>query len=101
MNMGATPGAAPGAAPMTEERRQQVEFMMRLLADPTVEAKIRANPELQALWADPEVQRRLAELRRAQTAKPATPATQQPAPKAAPTAPRPATPTPPAHQHPL
>lgn len=101
MNMGATPGAAPGAAPMTEERRQQVEFMMRLLADPTVEAKIRANPELQALWADPEVQRRLAELRRAQTAKPATPATQQPAPKAAPKAPRPATPTPPAHQHPL
>jgi hypothetical protein len=99
MNMGATPGAAPGAAPMTEERRQQVEFMMRLLADPTVEAKIRANLELQALYNDPEVQRRLAELRRAQTARPATPARQQQAPKAAPTAPKPATPTPPAHQH--
>ena len=99
MNMGATPGAAPGATPMTEERRQQVEFTMRLLADPTVEAKIRANPELQALWADPEVQRRLAELRRAQMAKPASPAAQQQAPKVPPSAPKPATPTPPAHQH--
>ena len=95
MIMGASPA---GSQPMTGERRQQIDFMMRLLADPTVEAKIRANPELQALWADPEVQRRLAELRRAQMAKPTTTPTPQQAPKAAPTTAKPA-PPPPAHQH--
>lgn len=100
MNMGPATNAA---TPMTAERRQAIDFMMRLLADSTVEAKIHADPELHALWADPEVQRRLAELRAA-LAKPAPQATpsrkaapapraQKPAPKAVPKTP------PPAHQH--
>jgi hypothetical protein len=106
-NMGAMGGTSAGTEPpMTPERRQAIDFMMRLLADPTVEAKIRANPELQALWADPEVQRRLAELRRAQTAKPSANETTTPATQAAPRTtparpnqPQPAPQTPPAHQH--
>ena len=66
MNMG-----APAAAGATEEdRRQAIEFIVRLLSDPSVEARVHADPELHRLWLDPEVQRRLAELR-AQAGQPA------------------------------
>jgi hypothetical protein len=66
MNMG-----APAAAGATEEdRRQAIEFIVRLLSDPAVEARVHADPELHQLWLDPEVQRRLAELR-AQAGPPA------------------------------
>ena len=59
MNMG-----APAVAGATEEdRRQAIEFIVRLLSDPAVEARVHADPELHQLWLDPEVQRRLAELR--------------------------------------
>ena len=59
MNMG-----APAAAGATEEdRRQAIEFIVRLLSDPAVEARVHEDPELHQLWLDPEVQRRLAELR--------------------------------------
>jgi hypothetical protein len=56
MNMG-------GAIPSTEERRQAVEFMVRLLSDPQVEARIHSDPELHRMWSDPEVQARLKGLR--------------------------------------
>lgn len=84
MNM---PGMAT-VAPMTEERRQAIEFIVRLLSDPSVAARIHADPELHRLWSDPDVQRRLLELRGARPGP--TPQPQQ----------RPAQPPPPpAHRH--
>ena len=41
-----------------------MDFVVRLLSKPEVEARIHTDPELHRLWSDPEVQRRLAELRR-------------------------------------
>ncbi len=64
------PGNA-GMRPMPEtadDRRQATEFIVRMLADPTVESRIHSDPALQKLWADADVQRRLAELRREQAA---------------------------------
>ena len=58
MNHGAMQGT--GAA---SDTAQALEFVVRLLADPQVEARIHADPRLHQLWSDPEVQRRLAELR--------------------------------------
>ena len=55
-------GTMLGGTP--EERRLAIEFIVRLLSDPAVEGRIHTTPELHALWSDPEVQRRLAELRR-------------------------------------
>jgi hypothetical protein len=57
-------GAAPDSA-------QALDFVVRLLSDPEVEARIHTDPRLRQLWSDPEVQRRLAELRRRQPASPA------------------------------
>jgi hypothetical protein len=51
-----------------EDRRQATEFIVRMLADRTVERRIHSDPALQKLWSDPDVQRRLAELRREQAA---------------------------------
>ena len=53
-----------GANVSAEDRRRAVEFIVRLLSDPAVEGRIHADPELHRLWSDPDVQRRLAELRR-------------------------------------
>jgi hypothetical protein len=36
-----------------------MEFIVRLLADPAIAARIHADPRLHQLWADPEVQRHL------------------------------------------
>jgi hypothetical protein len=55
-------GHAMGA--MDEEMRQAMEFIVRLLADPAVDARIHADPRLHRLWADPEVQRHLEMIRR-------------------------------------
>jgi hypothetical protein len=41
-----------------------MEFIVRLLADPQVDARIHADPELHRLWADPQVQRHLEMMRR-------------------------------------
>jgi hypothetical protein len=41
-----------------------MEFIVRLLADPQVEARIHADPELHRLWADPQVQHHLQMMRR-------------------------------------
>jgi predicted DCC family thiol-disulfide oxidoreductase YuxK len=49
-----------------------LDFLVHVLADAEVEARIHADPRLHQLWSDPEVQRRLAELRGGQ------PATSQP-----------------------
>ena len=75
---GMTPATGANAAPMTEERRRAIEFAVRLLSDPAVEARIHSDPELHRLWSDPDVQRRLEELRRARTGPPAPPSTQPP-----------------------
>ncbi|HEY0995688.1 MAG TPA: hypothetical protein VGD77_06845 [Gemmatimonadaceae bacterium] len=77
---------------MSEERRQAVEFIVRLLSDPTVESRIHSDPELHRLWSDPAVRKRLNELRQSQQARPVPPAT---LPRTEP-APAP----PPGHQHP-
>lgn len=53
-------GAAPAAA---SDAEQAMDFVVRLLSDPEVEARIHQDPRLHRLWSDPEVQRRLAELR--------------------------------------
>lgn len=50
---------------------QALDFVVRLLSDPEVEARIHSDPRLHQLWSDPAVQRRLAELRRGQPAAPA------------------------------
>lgn len=96
---GTAPGTASGAAAMLapnaspEDRERAVEFIVRLFSDPAVEARIHSDPELHQLWSDPDVQRRLAELR----AAPRAPAKQPtPAPSRTPAPPPPA----PSHQHP-
>ena len=58
-----------GAA--ASDSAQAIDFAVRLLSDPEVEARIHSDPRLHQLWSDPEVQRRLAELRRARPAAPA------------------------------
>jgi hypothetical protein len=63
-------GAVLGAA--ADERARALDFAVRLLSDPAVQARVHSDPELHRLWSDPEVQRRLRELREA----PAAPAHQ-------------------------
>lgn len=63
-NMPMATGAAP-AEMSDEERRLREDFLILLLSDPSVEARIHADPRLHRLWSDPEVQRRLQELRSA------------------------------------
>jgi hypothetical protein len=93
MNMSISP-AVPlqntGAAGTDTE--QAMDFVVRLLSDPEVEARIHSDPRLHQLWSDPEVQRRLQELRRQEPAASPSP-TSSPAPAASP---GPA----PTHQHP-
>ncbi|HYW06125.1 MAG TPA: hypothetical protein VE913_04160 [Longimicrobium sp.] len=75
MNHGSMPGGqamnhgAGTAAAM--DSAQAIEFAVRLLSDPEVEARVHADPRLHQMWSDPEVQRRLAELRRQRGAQPA------------------------------
>ncbi|CAN5682791.1 hypothetical protein BH23GEM8_BH23GEM8_02590 [soil metagenome] len=70
-SMGDTNTAAPSAN--AEERMRAVEFMVRLLSDPQVEARVHSDPELHRMWSDPDVQARLRELRQTQPV-PARPA---------------------------
>jgi hypothetical protein len=49
-----------------------LEFIVRLLTDPTVEARIHADPHLHRLWADPLVQQQLRILRREGDGEPHT-----------------------------
>jgi hypothetical protein len=53
------------------DREQAIEFIVRLLSDPQVEARVHSDPELHRLWSDPEVQARLEALREAQRRQPA------------------------------
>lgn len=53
-----------------EQRAQAMDFIVRLLSDPAVEARIHSSPELHGLWSDPEVQKRLGELKRHPPGKP-------------------------------
>jgi hypothetical protein len=55
--------AAHGA---TMDDARLLAAVARLLADPRIEARVHADPQLHRLWSHPEVQRRLAEARRAQ-----------------------------------
>jgi hypothetical protein len=52
--------AMPG---MDMEMHQAMEFIVRLLSDPQIEARIHADPRLHRLWADPEVQQHLQMMR--------------------------------------
>ena len=60
-------GMEHGAGTAAADSARALDFVVRLLSDPEVEARIHADPRLHRLWSDPEVQRRLAELRREQT----------------------------------
>jgi hypothetical protein len=53
----------PGAHAMTPQMQRAMEFIVRLLADPQVDARIHADPRLHQIWADPAVQRHLRMLR--------------------------------------
>jgi hypothetical protein len=55
--------AAPGAMDMAAMHRA-MEFIVRLLSDPQVEARIHADPRLHEIWSDPAVQRHLEMMRR-------------------------------------
>ena len=54
---------ANGGAVDASDREQASDFIVRLLSDPAVEARIHSDPQLHQLWSDPDVQRRLAELK--------------------------------------
>jgi hypothetical protein len=58
------------ASEAAADTAQALDFVVRLLSDPEVEARIHSDPRLHRLWSDPEVQRRLAELRRDRPAAP-------------------------------
>ena len=58
-------GAGHADAAATAEQRQIMEFIVRLFADPAVEARIHQDPALHRLWLDPAVQERIRELRQA------------------------------------
>ena len=73
---GMSHGAAPGTGAMAPDSAQAMDFVVRLLSDPEVEGRIHSDPRLHQLWSDPEVQRRLAELRRQQGTRPAAPPAQ-------------------------
>jgi hypothetical protein len=64
-------GSMQGSGAAASDSAQALDFVVRLLSDPEVEARIHSDPRLHQLWSDPEVQRRLAELRRGQPAAPA------------------------------
>jgi predicted DCC family thiol-disulfide oxidoreductase YuxK len=65
---GADHAAHAGAAATAADSARALEFVVRVLADPQVEARIHADPRLHQLWSDPEVQRRLTEVRGGQPA---------------------------------
>ena len=67
-------GMQHGTSGAAADSAEAVDFVVRLLSDPEVEARVHADPRLHQLWSDPAVQRRLAELRsqRGQT-QPAAP----------------------------
>lgn len=60
-----TPSAAATMLKGTPaQRAQALDFVVKLLSDPAVEARIHTSAELHALWSDPEVQKRLADLKK-------------------------------------
>jgi hypothetical protein len=60
----APPAQAPHADhEMTPAMQRAMEFIVRLLADPQVEARIHADPRLHEIWARPAVQQYLQRLR--------------------------------------
>ena len=78
---GMSPTATPAAgAAMTAARREAIDFAVRLLSDPAVEARVQSDPELRKLWSDPDVQRRLAELRRTPPVRSGSPRPSPPRP---------------------
>jgi hypothetical protein len=88
------PGMQPGAGGMQGMgMHQAMEFIVRLLADPAVEARIHADPRLHQLWADPEVQRHLEMMRRMHGPD------AEPRGEPQPPAPQPSPPAQPQHQH--
>jgi hypothetical protein len=59
----AMPGMRPGLGMADREMHRAMEFIVRLLSDPQVEARIHADPRLHRLWEDPELQRHLEMMR--------------------------------------
>ncbi len=55
-------GSAGMVGPAPSETARAMDFIVRLLSDPEVQARIHADPRLHEIWSDPEVQRRIAEL---------------------------------------
>jgi hypothetical protein len=66
-SMAGMPGM--GAAPA--DVGPALDFIVRLLADPQVESRVQSDPALRRLWSDPEVQRRVREIRARPASAPA------------------------------
>jgi hypothetical protein len=64
-------GSMQGTGGTASDSAQALDFVVRLLSDPEVEARIHSDPRLHQLWSDPAVQRQIAELRRRQPVAPA------------------------------
>ena len=47
-----------GQTAVDADRQRALDFAVRLLSDPAVQARVHSDPELHRLWSDPEVQRR-------------------------------------------
>jgi hypothetical protein len=58
------PDSTPAMPEMSPEVHRAMEFIVRLLADPQVQARIHATRRLHELWSDPAVQRHLDMMRR-------------------------------------
>ena len=52
-----------GATVTRQDQQEALQFIARLLADPAIAEPIQDDGTLRRLWADPEVQRKLSELR--------------------------------------
>ncbi len=64
MDMTMPGGGAMDMAPADRSSEERaIDFIVRLLSNPAVEARIHADPRLERLWNDPAVQSRLRELR--------------------------------------
>ena len=60
----------------TADQEQAVDFIVRLLSDPAVAARVQTDPDLRRLWSDPRVQARLRVLRQTQPQQPGVPPSQ-------------------------
>lgn len=84
---GAIGGVMPTTGQDADDRRAALEFIVILLSDPEVAARVHADPALHLLWSDPEVQARLQELQQLNPQSGSATTTEPPSGTPAPAAP--------------